>query len=224
MENAVAPDGSPLEVYLALPPGDAPQLIHEAVGAGGSILELGSGPGRMTHPLRDLGHPVVAVDNYQEMLDHIVGAQTVLGDILTLDLGKRFDAVVAASHLINQADSLQRRRVLDVCRRHVDASGVVLIERYEPEWAVSPTPREGRVGPVGMSFQPVEIRESSFDAVVTYELNGRQWRQDFTAAAVSDEMLISAASESRLRLVRWLDEDRTWALLAPFDEFRRTVG
>ncbi|RSM66526.1 hypothetical protein DMH03_05305 [Amycolatopsis sp. WAC 01376] len=39
-----------------------------AVPDGASILELGSGVGRVTHALLDLGYPVVAVDDSPEML------------------------------------------------------------------------------------------------------------------------------------------------------------
>jgi 2-polyprenyl-3-methyl-5-hydroxy-6-metoxy-1,4-benzoquinol methylase len=60
--NDVAPDGSPVEIYRRLPAGNVPQLIHAAVGDGASILELGCGAGRLTHPLAELGHRVVAVD------------------------------------------------------------------------------------------------------------------------------------------------------------------
>ncbi len=49
--------------------------MYEAAGAGASILELGCGAGRVTHPLVALGHPVVAVDESPEMLAHVRGAE-----------------------------------------------------------------------------------------------------------------------------------------------------
>jgi hypothetical protein len=62
-QGAVAPDGSPLALYLALPGEDEAAIVHGAILAGARILELGSGPGRMTRPLLHLGHDVTAVDN-----------------------------------------------------------------------------------------------------------------------------------------------------------------
>lgn len=67
-EGAFTADGCPVEVYRLLPPGGEPGIVHEAVPEGASILELGSGVGRVTHALLDLGHPVVAVDDSPEML------------------------------------------------------------------------------------------------------------------------------------------------------------
>lgn len=81
----VAPDGSPVLLYARLPSLGEAELIHEAVPAGSQILELGAGAGRVTHELLALGHAVVAVDNSREMLAFIRGAETVLGDMKTLN-------------------------------------------------------------------------------------------------------------------------------------------
>lgn len=77
--GAITPDGSPVEFYTLLPPGEEAEIIGGAVPAGGSILELGSGVGRVTHPLVAAGFQVVAVDESAEMLTHVRGAQTVHG-------------------------------------------------------------------------------------------------------------------------------------------------
>lgn len=86
----VAADGSPVELYARMPTFGEPELIHAAIPAGAEILELGSGAGRMTHRLLELGHPVTAVDSSAEMLAHVRGAQTVRSQIEGLDLGRRF--------------------------------------------------------------------------------------------------------------------------------------
>ena len=97
VETDIAPDGSPVEVYLRLPPGDEPDIIHAAVPEGAAILELGCGAGRLTRTLVALGHPVVAVDESPEMLSHIRGAEAVLADIETLELKRQFAVVLLAS-------------------------------------------------------------------------------------------------------------------------------
>ena len=61
--SEIAPDGSPVLLYARLPSFGEAALIHEAVPAGGQILELGAGAGRITQELIALGHDVVAVDN-----------------------------------------------------------------------------------------------------------------------------------------------------------------
>ncbi len=62
-----APDGSPVELYARLAAGDEPSIVHGAIPAGATVLDLGSGAGRIAHALIALGHPVVAVDNSPEM-------------------------------------------------------------------------------------------------------------------------------------------------------------
>ncbi|MEV6449481.1 hypothetical protein [Amycolatopsis sp. NPDC051716] len=54
----VTADGSPVDVYLLLPPNGEAEIVHAAVPPDASILELGSGAGRVTHPLLELGHQV----------------------------------------------------------------------------------------------------------------------------------------------------------------------
>ena len=78
-----------------------PEIVHAAIPPGSSVLELGCGTGRITHPLVALGHPVVAVDESPEMLAHVRGAETVRARIQDLALGRRFGVVLLASHLIN---------------------------------------------------------------------------------------------------------------------------
>jgi len=97
----VARDGSCVELYALLPELDEGELIAQAVPAGGSILELGCGAGRITRQLVRLGYQVTAVDESAEMLAHVQNAETVHARIERLDLGRRFDGAVLASNLIN---------------------------------------------------------------------------------------------------------------------------
>ena len=97
----VAPNGSPVDVYRALPGADEAELIASALPAGASILELGCGTGRVTHELVARGFRVTAVDESAEMLEHVRGAETVLSRIEELELARTFDAVLLASHFVN---------------------------------------------------------------------------------------------------------------------------
>src|SRR5690242_9131116 len=84
----IAPDGSAVAMYAALPADEeAAALVHRALPAGGSVLDLGAGTGRLAMPLLALGHPIVAVDNSAEMLARIGGGvRTVCADIAALAL------------------------------------------------------------------------------------------------------------------------------------------
>lgn len=215
IDPAIAPDGSPVAIFAALPPTDDPALIHAAVAEGGSILELGCGAGRMTRTLVELGHPVVGVDESPEMLRHVSDAETVQADIFTLKLDRTFDGVVCASHFVNQPEPDERLALLDVCRRHVRDDGVVLLERYEPDWAREPHSGYGQVGDVEIEIEIHARRGPVFDATATYRLGTDTWAQRFTASAVEDDQLEAEARSCGLILDRWLDDRRTWALLRP---------
>jgi 2-polyprenyl-3-methyl-5-hydroxy-6-metoxy-1,4-benzoquinol methylase len=76
--NGVAPDGSPVDVYRALPSEPDSSRIRSILNEVGSILDLGCGPGRFSNPLAAAGHRVVAVDDSAEMLSWVLGAETVL--------------------------------------------------------------------------------------------------------------------------------------------------
>src|SRR6266498_5836608 len=140
--GVITPDGCSVEFYAALTPASEPPIIHAAIPEGASILELGAGAGRVTHALLALGHQVVAVDESPEMLERVRDAETVLARIEDLDLGRRFDAVLMASYLVNVPDQEWRRSLLAACRRHVSDNGCVLIQRHEPEWFDTAAPFE----------------------------------------------------------------------------------
>ena len=77
--------GAPVDLYRLLEAADEPELIDHEIPEGAEILELGSGSGRITHPLLALGRRVVAVDFNPEMLELIEGAETVLSRIEDLE-------------------------------------------------------------------------------------------------------------------------------------------
>ncbi len=112
-------DGCAVELYRRLVATGEPELVETEVRAGSTILELGAGAGRVTHPLLRKGYRVTAVDSSADMLAQIWGAETILAQIETLALGRTFDAVVLGSNLINTPDDRQRTALLNTCRRHV---------------------------------------------------------------------------------------------------------
>lgn len=210
MKEVAAADGSPVGFYALLPAGDEPAVIHRALPAGASVLELGAGAGRVTHALLALGHPVTAVDQSAAMLAHVHGAETVHTDIEALDLGRRFDGVLLASHLVNTPDGARRAAFLATCRRHVSANGLVLIERLDPRWAVSVA--ESTIEQFGMRFTIRDIRHDGelFSATMVYEAGDRRWTHAFTAHVLDDEAIVAALDGAGLVPRRWLDAERRW--------------
>jgi SAM-dependent methyltransferase len=212
----VAPDGSPVEIYRRLPATGEPELIHGAIPAGASILELGCGAGRVTQGLLRLGHPVTAVDESAEMLAHVCGAEVVRASIETLALGRAFDCVVLASHFVNEVDPKRRRRLLDVCARHVGASGSVLVESYPAgfDWEDA-VGRQTVRGDVAIAVTEARVRGAVVDALVEYRVDGQAWQQAFVARMLDRAEFTAALAEAGLDFVRWLDDRKSWCEARP---------
>lgn len=211
----VSADDSPLAIYLAVPAGAAPTIVHDAIPPHSRILELGSGPGRLTRVLTAYGHRVTAVDDSWDMLEHVTGARRVRRDLFELDLGERFDVVLAASHLINLPDGRERHTLLDVCRRHVEDTGAVLLERYPPGWAEHAQSGTSALGPVELTLELGSLVDGVRSAVATYRLGDQVWRQAFSMVDVDDERLAREAAAHGLRIDRVIDAARTWIVLRP---------
>ncbi len=215
--GAFTPDGNAVELYSRLPAGAEPDIIARAVPPGVSILELGSGAGRVTHALLRRGYRVVAVDESAEMLSRVKGARTVHSSIEELDLGERYDVVLLASHLLNTAEPDARDAMLTSCRRHVATDGRVLVERqgenwYEPREAPAGRERAG----IGMRVVSVDRTAPGVSAVrIEYEVDGVRWTRSFHARDIPDAMLERVLSAAGLRLVRYLTADHSWVEAVP---------
>ncbi|WP_369257787.1 class I SAM-dependent methyltransferase [Streptomyces sp. R35] len=209
--GAITPDGCAVELYARLPIRDEPDIITAAVPAGAHILELGSGVGRMTHPLLERGFTVTAVDESAEMLERVRGARTIRSTIEDLDLGETFDVVMLASFLVHTADATERQSMLKTCARHVAEGGCVLIQREGEDWHTN-VPRE-RVDPSGFisritSAEPVGDGVNSVHA--EYEFPDATWTQTFLARPLTQDEFEEALGEAGLRVDRYVTEDRVW--------------
>ncbi|MEV7552362.1 class I SAM-dependent methyltransferase [Amycolatopsis sp. NPDC089917] len=209
-QGAFTADGCPVEVYRLLPPDGEAGIVHAAVPEGASILELGSGVGRVTHALLALGHPVVAVDDSPEMLAH-VRAEKVCSKIEELRLGRVFDAVLLGSHLINTTLDADRAAFLATARAHVAPGGRVLVEWHPPEWFESVQDGQGgRIGEVDVRLGQVVRHGELLSAVVRYSADDRRWTQAFTCRRLGSAALDTALTRAGLVFERWCADDRTW--------------
>jgi SAM-dependent methyltransferase len=214
--GVITPDGCSVDLYALLEPMGEPEIVHAAVPPGASILELGAGAGRMTHRLLELGHPVVAVDESPEMLARIRDAETVRARIQDLDLGRRFDAVVLASFLVNEPDEALVGRFLRTCRDHVRDDGRVLVQRHEPAWFEEAAEGERTAG--GVTFRLRDLSRPGpglLAATVEYQVGERVWTQWFTARRLDDGELAAALAEAGLAVDAYLTGDGSWVRAVP---------
>jgi SAM-dependent methyltransferase len=203
-------------MYRALPLAGEDELVARVVSPPASVLDLGSGPGRIANALARRGYEVVAVDDSEEMLLHVQGAETVVGDVASLRLRQRFDCVLLASHFVNDADDARRRAVLETCAAHLASGGVLVAEAYDAslDWddAVGRTSRLGDV--VVRVDQAVRVGDL-VEATVVYELDERAWRQRFRARMLAEADLRRELSVVGLAFDMWLDRDRGWFTARP---------
>jgi SAM-dependent methyltransferase len=211
--SETAPDGSPVDLYAQLPERGEGEIVARAVRPGAEILELGCGTGRITRQLLARGFRIVAVDQSEAMLAHVDGAECVCADIETLELGRRFDAVLLASNLVNAESDDQRRAFLDTCRRHVAEGGVVVIEGLPLGWR--PGEEEGRLGEIVSRVVDVQIDGDVVSGVVEYERDRDHWRHPFAMRVFDEGGVRAALAEAGLQLECFLDEQGSWITAVP---------
>jgi len=214
---SVAPDGSPVLLYLVLPGEEEAALIHSAIAPGDDVLELGCGPGRVTRPLVALGHRVTGVDNSRDMLAHLdgtPGVETVQAELAGLDLRpRRWPCVLMASHLVNDDEG---EAFLAAAARHVAPGGCVLVQRHQPGWVDTADVETRERAGVTMTLEEVDhVGRGRLVATMIYDVRGQRFAQPFTANEVDDERLAAMAAARGCVVDTILDDRGTWVRLRP---------
>lgn len=201
----VAPDGSPVAFYRRLPATGEPDLIHALIAPGASVLDLGCGPGRIAAPLVALGHPVTGVDDGAAMVEALPeGVEGIVADARHVRLGRRFGAVLLASHLVNDPDA--GAAFVATAAAHVDPDGVVIGETYPPGWdATAGVGRESRLGDARITLLNAAVEGDLLRAEVRYGVDGLEWRQSFSARLLDERALGELLAGAGLVLDRWLE-------------------
>ncbi|MBW3557711.1 MAG: class I SAM-dependent methyltransferase [Actinobacteria bacterium] len=216
--TSYAPDGSPVEAFARLPAGPAPDLLDGVLPPAATVLDLGCGAGRIAQPLHQQGHRVTAVDQCRDMLDHVDPAiDSHQCDIETLDLGRRFDAVLLASFLVNTVDHDQRRQFLATCARHVAPTGAVYLQRLDPELVPIAVDAESEEAGVVYAMHDVHHGDDDrrFEATMRFTIGGLDYAHRYAGEVLDDEALAEALAPHGLRVVRFLDGQRTWVEARP---------
>lgn len=216
MNGSESFDGSMADLYERLTDWGESVVVHEAVPAGASILELGCGTGRMTRRLLELGHSVTAVDNDPEMLRHVPAeAENVLGQIETLNLAEHYPVVLMASNLINHPDPAVRLKLLRTCRRHTADDGVVVLQRYDPQLTGWDNQEWAKRGSVEIRVAALRREGNQFAATIEYRDGDQHWSHHFKAVLLDDETFRHELLDADLRFMKTLDREGSLVLASP---------
>jgi SAM-dependent methyltransferase len=134
------------EVYDRLHPdvliSDGAVATLARLAAGGPVLELGVGTGRLAIPLAEQGLPVTGLDISPAMLARLAEkphgglVETVLGDFAELAVPGRFALVVAAADTFFMLDSQERQvRCFAAVAEHLAPGGLFVVEAFVPDRA-----------------------------------------------------------------------------------------
>lgn len=202
--GAVAPDGSPVAFYRRLPAVGEPELIRAAIAPGASVLDLGCGPGRIAAPLVALGHRVTGVDDGPAMIAALPAeVEGIVADARTVRLGRRFGAVLLASHLVNDPDA--GVAFAATAAAHLATGGVVVGETYPAGWDFAESVgREKRMGDARIELLRATVNGDILEAEVRYGVDDLVWRQPFRARLLGEEGLRSLLEAGGLAFDRWL--------------------
>ena len=187
------PDAGFAELYAQLP--DATDLwpwLELAQGATPPLLYLGIGSGRIAVPLSTNGIELVGVDSHPGMLERLrvrlPRTELIQSRIEDLQLGRRFDLVIAPSNILYLIERL--RRAAD----HLADGGMVAFELANPHWL-----RAG--GGDGVRVRAFDGNGARLE--VDYRLpDGRTITQHADVAIVWPEEMENWLSAAGLRLQR----------------------
>ena len=208
----ISPDGCAVDLYARLPVRDEPDVIAAAAPPPATLLELGCGAGRVTHALVARGYAVTAVDESAAMLARVTGAHTVRSPIQHLALAESFDVVVLGSFLVHGPDAAA---LLDACRRHVAADGLVLVQREGLDWHER-VPRETPLpGGVLRVVSAVDAGDGFRTVHAEYEFADARWTQTFRSRPLGVAQFEGLLGDAGLVVDRYLTPDGTWAASRP---------
>lgn len=207
-------DGCSVELYRLLPYFGELDPVRVFLPGGASVLELGSGAGRLTRQLLLWNLRPTAVDFSTDMLAHLPeGAERVCSSIQDLHLKRAFDVVLLASCLINHPDESVRREYALCAARHVGTGGRLIVERHDPDWLE--TVESGQVGAGGavqVFVDEVDRRVDSIAMQLRWEVNGQSWSQQFEVCALRESQIERELAAVGFRGVSWHGPRRRWAV------------
>ena len=187
---------------------DLPLWRDLADRAGGAVLDLGAGTGRVALDLARRGHEIHALDVDEELLAALrqrasgLTVHTHLADARDFDLGRRFRLAIAPMQTVQLlGGEAERARFLRAVRRHLTPGGLLAAaladaaEGFEDD-EVDMAPDMREVAGVVYSSRPTAVRADR-DAFVLERLRERVGT-DGTREVTGDRVRLERLSPARL--------------------------
>lgn len=125
--------------------GDIEWYLEQAKAAGGDILEVGAGTGRVTLPLARAGCHITALDIQEDMLQRLrerageiadAHLETVCADMRSFQLGKKFAAVfIPHRSFLHNRTREDQLACLACIQEHLQPGGVLALNIFHPALA-----------------------------------------------------------------------------------------
>jgi SAM-dependent methyltransferase len=160
---------------------DLPLWRALATDAGGSVLDIGCGTGRVALELAALGHEVTALDVDRPVVDELarrarklgVRVDCVVADARALELGRRFDLALAPMQVVQLLGGPEgRARLLERLRAHLEPGALFAAAVADPlggleaEEILPPLPDVREADGWVYSSTPVAVRSEAGAVVV----------------------------------------------------------
>ena len=134
-------------VPLYLERADVGFYVEEAKQAGGPVLEVGCGTGRILLPIARAGFAITGLDSSVQMLDRLrdklnaersrVPVRLFLHDMHDFDLGDKFSLIIAPFRVVQHLTTIDAQlRLLTTVARHLAPQGRFVFDVFNPRFAI----------------------------------------------------------------------------------------
>src|SRR3989338_8696537 len=117
--------------------------LRYAKAAGGEVLELGCGTGRVSIPLIEQGVKVTAIDSSQNMirvlrekvrnLENRKYIKIIRGDLTKIKLNKKFNLIIMPFRVFQCLSNVnEQQEALSNIKRHLTPNGLLIFDIYYP--------------------------------------------------------------------------------------------
>ena len=151
------------------------------------------------------------------MLAHLPAEiEGIQASIESLQLGRRWPAVLLPSHLINHPDEAARKQFAQAAMRHLAARGTFYVKRHSPRWlsTVKAGPLGNRNG-VALHADSVSRDGDVVTMTLRYEAPNQSWTQTFSTTALSAAQIEALLRGCGFKRFAWLGTDRLWLAAKP---------